>query len=133
MSVFQRGKAGVGCRDRSCEMSRDLVRETIKDHVIHHMTYLGASEDYTSRCDLESSKIQHVISKTFRDERQIATKLTIAERFFQEEAARIQESRYNSLYCMNRTSLENSFYATRDSIYTRGHGSYWKVVEGYGR
>ena len=39
------------------------------DHVIRHMTYLRASEDYTSRRDLESSKIQHVILKTFRDER----------------------------------------------------------------
>jgi len=41
--------------------------------------------------------------------------------------------RYNSLYCMNRTSLENSFYATRDSIYTRRHRNYWKVAEDNGR
>jgi len=60
--------------------------------VIHHMTYLGASEDYTSRHDLESSKIQHMILKTFRDEKQIVTKSTIVERFFQREAARVQES-----------------------------------------
>jgi len=40
---------------------------------------------------------------------------------------------YNSLYCTNRMSLENLFYATRDSIYTRKHGSYWKVVESDGR
>ena len=73
--------------------------------MICHMTYLGASEDYTSQHDLELSKIQHMISKTFRDEKRIAIKSTIAERFFQREAARIQRSRYNSLYCTNRTSL----------------------------
>ena len=54
-----------------------------KDHVMRHVTCLGASEDYTSRHDLESSKIQHVILKTFREEEQIATKSTIAKRFFQ--------------------------------------------------
>jgi len=79
--------------------------------MIHHVTYLRVSEDYTSRVNLESSKIRHVILKTFRDERQIATKSTIIERFFQEEAAHVQGSD-NSLYCTNRTSLENSFYAT---------------------
>jgi len=82
-----------------------------KDHMIHHVTYLRVSEDYTSRVDLESSKIQHMISKTFRDKRRIATQSTIVERFFQEEAACVQGSD-NSLYCTNRTSLENSFYAT---------------------
>jgi len=94
-------------------------REVKKDHAIHHVTYLRASKDYTSRRNLESSKIQHVILKMFRDERRIATKSTIAERFFQEEAARIQGSD-NSLYCTNRTSLRKSFYAIRDNIYTRG-------------
>jgi len=97
-----------------------------------HMTYLGASENYTSQCDLESSEIQHVILKTFRDERQIATKSTIVKRFFLREAARIQGSN-NNLYCTNRMSLENLFYATGDSIYTERHGSYWKVVENDGR
>ena len=87
--------------------------------MVYHVTGLGASEDYTSRRDLESSKIQHVILKTFRDERRIATKSTIAEWLFQREAARIQGSD-NSLYCMNRMSLENSFYATQSSIYTDG-------------
>jgi len=87
------------------------------DHVIRHVTYLRVSEDYTSRCDLESSKIQHVISKTFRDERQIATKSTITEGFFQEEAAHVQGSD-NNLYCTNRTSLRNLFYAKRHNIYT---------------
>jgi len=72
--------------------------------MIHHVTCLGASEDYTSQRDLESSEIQHVILKTFRDERQIVTKSTIAERFFQREAAHIQGSD-NNLYCTNRTSL----------------------------
>jgi len=95
-----------------------IIRRIKEDHVIRHVTCLGVSEDYTSRRDLESSKIQHVISKMFRDERQIATKSTIAERFFQREAARVQGSD-NNLYCMNRTSLRDSFYATRDSIYTR--------------
>ena len=45
-----------------------------------------------------------MISKMFRDEKQIATKSTIAERFFQGEAAHVQGSD-NSLYCTNRTSL----------------------------
>jgi len=93
------------------------------------VTCLGVSKDYTSQRDLELSKIQHMISKTFRDERRIATKSTIAKRFFLREAACVQESD-NSLYCTNRMSLENLFYATRDSIYTGRHGSYWKVVEG---
>jgi len=61
-----------------------IIRKVKEDHVIRHMTYLGASEDYTSRCDLESSKIQHVISKTFRDERRIATESTIARRVLSE-------------------------------------------------
>jgi len=65
-------------------MRRHMITQKVKGgHVICHVTCLGASEDYTSRRNLESSKIQHVILKTFRDERQIATKLTIAERFFQ--------------------------------------------------
>ena len=98
------------------------------------MTYLRASEDlHKSRRDLESSKIQHVILKMFRDKRQIATKSTIAERFFQEEAAHVQRSQYNSLYCTNRMSLENLFYATQDSIYTCSHRSYWNIVESDGR
>ena len=45
------------------------IRMVKGGHVIRHVTCLRASEDYTSRCDLESSKIQHVISKTFRDEK----------------------------------------------------------------
>jgi len=93
------------------------------------MTLSGASEDYTSRRNLESSKIHHVILKTFREEEQIATKSTTAKGSFKEEAAHVQGSD-NSLYCTNRTSLENSFYAIRDSIYTWRYGSYWKVVEG---
>jgi len=48
------------------------------------------------------------------------------------EAACVQEG---TIACIaqNRTSLENSFYATRDSIYTRRRRSYWKVVETNGR
>jgi len=48
----------------------------------------------------------------------------------------------NSLYCTNRTSLGNSFYAKRYSIYTctdrnyqkmgEGHGMPWNAVEAYG-
>jgi len=45
------------------------IREVRVGHVVCHMTCLGASEDYTSRRDLESSEIQHMILKTFRDER----------------------------------------------------------------
>ena len=85
--------------------------------MIHHMTCLRASEDYTSRRNLESSEIQHVILKMFRDERRIVTSQLSLKRFFLREATRIQGSD-NSLYCTNRTSLGNSFYATRDSIYT---------------
>jgi len=51
-------------------MRRHVINSKInEDHMIRHVTYLGASEDYTSQCDLESSEIQHVISKTFRDEK----------------------------------------------------------------
>jgi len=67
-----------------------ISQEVDKDHVMRHVTCLKASEDYTSRRNLELSEIQHVILKTFRDERQIATKSTIAEEFFQEEAACVQ-------------------------------------------
>jgi len=73
-----------------------------------------------------------MILKTFRDKRRIVIKSTIAKRFFQREATHVQGSD-NSLYCMNRTSLENLFYATRDNIYTRGDRSYWKVIESNGR
>ena len=107
---------GVGIDHVSCHV---INRKVEIGHVMCHVTCLGASEDYTSRRNLESSEIQHVILKTFRDERRIATKSTIAERFFQEEAAHVQGSD-NSLYCTNRTSLENLFYATRSSIYTDG-------------
>jgi len=94
--------------------------------VVHHVTCLGASEDYTSRRDLELSKIQHVILKTFRGERRIATKSTIAERFFQGEAACVQESRYNSLYCMNRMSLKTRSML-RSTVYIH------KMMEATGR
>ena len=76
----------------------------VRRHVIRHVTCLGANEDYTSRCNLESSKIQHVILKTFRDERRIVTRSTIAKRFFQ-GGSHMCSRRYNSLYCTNRTSL----------------------------
>jgi len=94
------------------------IRMVKRGHMICHMTCLRASEDYTSWRDLESSKIQHVISKTFRDEKWIATKLTIIERFFQEEAARILGSD-NNLYCMNRTSLKTRSIL-RSTVYIHG-------------
>jgi len=62
--------SGVGISHVRRHVTSQIVS---KDHVICHVTCLGASEDYTSRCDLESSKIQHVISKTFRDKRRIVT------------------------------------------------------------
>jgi len=94
-------------------------RKVKENHVVCHVICLRASEDYTSQRDLESSKIQHVILKTFRDERQIATELTIAERFFQREAACVQRSRYNSLYCTNRTSLKTRSML-RGTVYIHG-------------
>ena len=48
-------------------VKRHVVYQEV-GHVRHHVTCLGSSEDYTSRRDLESSKIQHVILKMFRDE-----------------------------------------------------------------
>jgi len=101
-----------------------IVRMVKEDHVAHHVTCLGASEDYTSQRNLESSKIQHMILKMFRDERRIATKSTIAERFFQEEAARIQGSD-NSLYCTNRTSLRTRSML-RGLVYIQ---ETWKLLE----
>jgi len=70
-----------------------IIRKVKEGHVIRHVTCLGASEDYTSRRDLELSKIQHVISKMFRNKRQIATKLTIASRVLSEgSCTRSEES-----------------------------------------
>ena len=68
--------SGVGVDHVRCHV---ISLESWRGHVICDVTYLGASEDYTSRHDLESSKIQHVISKMFRVERQIVTESTIAE------------------------------------------------------
>ena len=45
----------------------------------------------------------------------------------------MHSGRYNSLYCTNRTSLENLFYATQSSIYTDDFGSYWNIVEADGK
>jgi len=63
-----------------------IIRKIEGGHVMRHMTCLGASKDYTSQRDLESSKIQHVISKTFRDERRIVTESTIARKILSEES-----------------------------------------------
>jgi len=68
--------SGVGINHVRCHVISQRVNE---DHMIHHVTCLEASEDYTSQHDLESSKIQHVILKTFRVERRIVTESTIAE------------------------------------------------------
>jgi len=70
---------------RISHVRRHMTCQRVKeDHVICHVTYLRASEDYTSQRDLESSKIQHVILKTFRDEKRIATKSTIAKEVLSE-------------------------------------------------
>jgi len=45
-----------------------------------------------------------------------------------EEAACVQRSS-NSLYCTNRTSLENSFYAKGTVYIHESHRSYWNIVE----
>jgi len=68
--------SGVGIGHVRRHMTYRRVKE---DHVIRHVTYLRVSEDYTSRRNLESSEIQHVISKMFRGEKRIATKSTIAK------------------------------------------------------
>ena len=100
--------------------------------MIHHVTCLGVSEDYTSRRDLESSKIQHVILKMFRDERRITTESTIAKRFFLREAACVQGSD-NSLYCTNRMSLRTRSML-KGTVYIHGvveaTRMQWKVMEG---
>jgi len=89
--------SGVGIDHVRCHV---ISREVKENHVICHVTCLEASEDYTSRCDLESSKIQHMISKTFRDERRIVTKSTIAKEFFQRETAHVQ--RVDTIACIAR-------------------------------
>ena len=68
--------SGVGIGHVRCHVT---CRRVKVNHVIHHVTYLRVSEDYTSLRNLESSKIQHMISKTFRDKKRIATKSTIAK------------------------------------------------------
>ena len=80
-------------------------------HVRCHVTCLGASEDYTSQCDLKSSKVQHMILKTFRDKgnQQLSQLMQVKIQGVFQEAAYVQESSNNSLYCTNRTSLENLF------------------------
>ena len=78
----------------------------------------------TSRHDLESSEILHVISSTSRSRRQLAAVLTNAiSRVHLREATRVLEKAID-LYCTNRTSLENLFYARTSSIYTKDLGSY---------
>ena len=77
-----------------------------------------------------------MISKTFREKEQIVTKSTIAKRFFQRGAAHVQRGRYNSLYCMNRTSLRTCSML-RGTVYIHGiveaTGTQWKAIEGQGR
>ena len=98
-------------------MSYSLLKGRERSHDVSHDLSGSKRGLHKLRHDLESSKVQHVTSKMFRDERRIATKSTIAERIFQREAAYIQGSD-NNLYCTNRTSLGNLFYATEDSICT---------------
>jgi len=108
-----------------------VISQRVKeDHVIRHMTCLGASKDlHKSRRDLELSEIQHMILKTFRDERRIATKSTIAKGIFQ-RGSHMRSREYNNLYCTNRTSLGNSFYAKGIVYIHKSQRSYWNVVEG---
>ena len=56
--------------------------------------------------------------KTFRDEKANSDKVNYHKGVLS-GGSRTYSREYNSLYCTNRTSLENSFYATRDSIYTK--------------
>ena len=59
---------GVVPKKEVGHVRRHVICRGSSGHVIDHVTSLGSSEDYTSRRDLESSEIQHVISKTFRGE-----------------------------------------------------------------
>jgi len=108
-------------------------RKVKEDHVICHVTCLGASEDYTSQ-DATWNQVRYNTWSQRRLEmrRQIATKSTITKEVLSGGSC-TRSREYNSLYCTNRTSLENSFYA-RDSVYIHeSHGSYWNVIEGNGR
>jgi len=124
--------SGVGIDHVRCHVISQMDG---KDHVIRHVTCLGASEDYTSRHNLESSKIQHVILKTFRDERRIATSRLSQRDSVQREAACVQRSRYNSLYCTNRTSLrtrsmlQGTVYIQGGRKLLEGRRRLWKVTE----
>jgi len=83
-------------------MSRHMINRKVEiGHVMRHVTCLGVSEDYTSRRDLESSEIQHVISKMFRDERRIATKSTIAKRVLSEGSC-MRFRRVDTIACIAR-------------------------------
>ena len=68
-------------------------------------------------------------SKMFRDEKANSNKVDYCKRILSERKLHAFK-KYNSLYCTNRTSLENSFYARGYSIYTCSRGSYWNSVEG---
>jgi len=130
VSVFQRGKAGIGCQVLG-SITWDvmwLVREAIK--ITWYVTWLIWERVKITQVDTTWNRARYNTWSQRRLEMrgEIATKSTIAERFFQREASCIQESD-NNLYCTNRTSLENSFYATQSSIYTKRCRSYWNIVE----
>ena len=64
------------------------------------------------------------------------TKSTIAREILSEGSCTHSKKSDNSLYCTNRTSLENSFYATRAGIYTRfmeATRRWWNVMENDGK
>ena len=64
------------------------------------------------------------------------TKSTITERVLSEGSCTHSRRSDNNLYCTNRTSLENSFYATGIGIYTRvveATGRLWNVMESDGK
>ena len=60
--------SGVVPKKEVDHVRRHMICRGSLGHVIDHVTSLGSSKDYTSQRDLESSEIQHVISKTYRDE-----------------------------------------------------------------
>ena len=66
VSVIQRGSTGVEVNHMRHHMTGRKVKG---GHVIDYVTSLRVNEDYTSQHDLESSKIQHMILKSFREEK----------------------------------------------------------------
>jgi len=134
VSVFQRGKAGVRCRVLGSIMWGVTWLVWKVGEVMWYVTWLIWERVKITQVDTTWNRARYNMwsQRHLEKKRRIATKLTIAKRFFQ-GGSRMRSRRYNSLYCTNRTSLGNLFYAKRYSIYTWGDRSYWKVQEDYGR